>query len=255
MIFGRMVHKLVLEEEEFDSEYVVQNVSGPSSSNQQAFAECVAAGIDLLDAYQQSYSGSKLKDPVKAAQKDIESARQLEDELGNYIHFLKTINDREVVSQSDYEMASQMREAVWKNDAARYLFEETEQTEERIEWEYMGFKWVGYIDANGPNLFWDLKTASDAHPRKMMFEIKQRKYHWQSAHYATGGNMRHKDSYICAVDRNCNVSVTRIKKTTRAAAEKEIQEYIARFKACAFSGDWGESYNYHAFNRDGIFEY
>lgn len=105
-------------------------------------------------------------------------------------NFLAVNQDKIVLSQSDYQRVSGMREALMNNETAKTLFNEDDLIEQgyryyddkndiscRFRVDRINFR-LGHII--------DYKTCANAHPDRFKFDILRYGYHISAAHYMVG---------------------------------------------------------------------
>lgn len=217
MIFGSMLHCLVLEPNDFESRY-----------------HC----LDDRDICEQ-IGGAKPR-ATKAYKEWKEVAMQ---EAG----------DRILVETNDYLNAKIIASNVLHNRASRKILDLGFEHEKSIEWEFKNFKFKGFIDGIGANLIFDLKTCQDADPEFFQREIIKNCYHIQAAMYLYAeGKMQ--DYYIIAVDRKGGVSVHKLHMNLIEQGMKEYNELLDKFNHCIIRDAFDQSYDFHAIRYDGIFD-
>jgi hypothetical protein len=241
MLLGSLVDCMVLTPDDLEDRYVKADCDTPTTDAQKGFVNDILSGIDLIQAYLNHYkpSSNKPESIQKAADKKL-------NELGEYIEFCQSAGDREMIDVSTWEQAERMTAAIYKNDASKYLLDQTEQTQIPCEWEFGGFNWRGFRDAQGEHIVWDLKITPDAHPKRFGWKVFDMLYHWQAALYTNKSGMKKKSYYIAAVDRDCHVSVHEITEGVRDVAITEMEEMMKRFKKCVALNEWSKSYDFHA---------
>lgn len=216
MIFGSMVHCLILEPEDFDNRYFtfddsekVNEIVGGNPRNTKAYKEwkaaaCAAAG------------------------------------------------DRTVVSPEDFRNAKAIAFNVTTNRAAAKILRMCPVREKGIEWEYKNFKFHGFIDLDGEEVTADLKVCADASPKKFQRTIIDMDYHMQGSMYQMG-NDRPKKHYIIAADRTGGVSVHLLHDVLIQKGMEEYDRLVGKFNECILSEAWGESYEFYSDRYDGTF--
>lgn len=248
MRFGALVHCLVLEDEDaFNERYVLELADKPKSSAQIAFAEMIAAGADPYDAYASNYA-------EKTQKKISEKASELTGKLHKYIEHLRAIGNREEVSQSDYEKANLIKERLWKDPDSAWILNGIGETEKRIEWQYEGFNWTGFIDGIGDFIIADLKLMPNVEPRKTYWKIIDMKYHWQAAFYNhfTGLN---KIYHILAFDDLANTLGIEVEQEDIDRAIKDIEYYMMKFRECIITNQWHRSHGFYAPRKTGVYKF
>lgn len=216
MIFGSMVHCLILEPDEFESRYHILE-------DAEICAEIGGAKPRATNEY---------KDWVK----------EQEGIAGR-----KTIIDK-----SNFDAANIMSLNVTHNYAAKKILKKAIVHEYEIEWFYKNFKFKGYIDGYGEDLIFDLKTCTDAEPRTFQRDIINNEYYLQAAMYLKGiGEV--KPYYIIAIDRSGGVSVHQL---SDALIEHGLNVYdilLDKFNECILQDGFNSSYEFWSERFDGIF--
>lgn len=249
MFRGKVLHAAILEPDLFDEMYAVEPHQKPVSSNQKQYCENRAAGEDMRTAYLNSYADETITPAVSV------KISEMERELGEYIKFCKEKGDREVVSNSLYSDAMRIKDRVYRNESAAWLLNEMTETEKPVEWSLKGFNWRGYIDATGPQYRADLKFLRTTNPKKLKWEILEKRYHWQVGNFygipdkmEDGGD---KDAYILAVSPEGYCTVVEVEQKIIDAQWDEIDRMVTYFKKCIFKGEFGKSYDF--WPSDGIY--
>lgn len=251
MTKGSVFHNLTLEPENFSKSYVVQEVKTPSG-NLHKFALKILNGEDKVEAYKSLYS-IKGKSDAKIQSEAEANCNKVKDYLG----FLKTVGEREVIGMAAFTNAKMMSEAVLANPVAKVLLKAKGECEKSTKWSLGGFEWRGYIDKQIQEAMLmsmlDLKQVPDANP---VFIQRKVKYEWnkQGALYSLSEEgYWNKPYYLIAVDPNFQVSVTNISTNTRQAGLNSLEYYFQKFRACIFQEDWLASYEYFSKMSDGIY--
>lgn len=216
MLFGSMVHCLILEPEDFDRRYFtfddsdkVNEIGGGNPRNTKAYKEwkvaaCAGAGARII------------------------------------------------VSPEDFRSAQTMAMGVLNNRAASKILRLCPLHEKGIEWEYKNFKFHGFIDGDGEDTTFDFKVMVDAAPRKVQRTIVDMDYHMQGSMYQYG-NGRVKRHYIIAADRTGGVSVHLLHDKLIEKGMEEYDRLVGKFNECILSDGWGQSYEFYSDRYDGTF--
>jgi len=205
MIFGSMIHCLILEPDEFEERY---------------------------------YIAPKCDRRTKAGKAAWKEAMEI---AGN----------RQLTTSDDYKKALRIKNAVWTNEASKWVMDNITTTEKKAEWKYGGYNWHGHIDGEGENILCDLKKVVDADPRKVERLIKYEGYGRQAAHYLRSQN-KQKDFYFICFDDSANVTVMKMSKGALNVEYESIEFYMNKFSLCAFKNEWHKSFDFYAPN--GIYE-
>lgn len=252
MLEGKVFHCLVLEPQKFDAEYIAEfEGKRPSSAQQQKFMQVYIETDDASDAYSQSYS-TKGKSPAKIA----EEAKELVGEFANYLNFLKIQGTRIEVKRKMLTKCLTLADAVMQEPKARELItgiHDGGHAEHKVEWEYKGIQWVGYLDGLKPDEYIaDLKKCVNANYRKVQSAVTFDGWGNQGALYSLGMGMWDKPYYIIAADADFQVSVNPITKEQRVRAMRTINWYMDRFFECLVDPDlFTRSFGFYASNGMG----
>lgn len=216
MIYGAMVHCLVLEPEYFEKRY-----------------HC----LDDKDICMQ-IGGAKPR-ATKAYKEWYEVA-------------ISEANGRIIVETEDYEAAKRVAIEVKTNRASSKILRLCDQREKPIEWECMNFKFKGFIDMVGEKGRGDLKTVPDANPRKVQRQIIQDGWYIQGAMYEEGDRSK-KPYHITAVDRKGGVSVVEIPERLLEIGTQHYHHAVEKFNECIFNDAFGQSYDFWSERWDGLY--
>ena len=187
---GRQVHMFILERNEFNKLYTYLEFDTPKSKQQIQFAEEVAGGKDIVDAYNSQY---------KATKNAEEKALELSTKLERYIEYVKIRKDyKDVLSWSKWSTITGANKAVVAHKKANELVYNDElfstkdvetYNELPIFWNYPGYNLECksmldrlVIDHKNKTIkLIDLKTTSHLH--SFGKSIKAFKYDRQFAFY------------------------------------------------------------------------
>lgn len=219
MLYGAMLHCLILEPEKFEERYLA------------------------LDDTEMKEKIGGAKPTATKQYKEWKAA------------VIANANGRTVISPSEMEHARIVALNVRNNRAAAPLiFSEGAENEVGVEWEFINFKFRGYIDRMKKGKFkLDIKSMPDAQQRSAQRTIINERYYVQAAMYneATGTD---DPFYIIAVDKKGGVSVHNLHKNLIAQGKEEYQNAVTAFNRCILKDKWDESYEFWAERWDGIFE-
>lgn len=222
MIFGELVHCFVLEPDRVEERYVVIPADAPKRPS-----------ITQLNAKEPS------DNTIKA--------------IAYWEDFSKKHQGKRIVTSKDWGIAERMKDAVYSNESSAFVLDQITNTEVRVEWKSSGFNWIGFLDGKSDDskIILDLKTISDASPRKVERAIRYEGYKYQAAHYTIGAGLDY-DYYIVAVDKSLHVTTMHVQKTTIAAAWEEIEIACSMMKKCMALNEWEKSYDF--WPSDGIYK-
>lgn len=235
---GKIFHAYILEKDAFNERYIIQDVPGPSSGNQEGFAQAIAKGATPEEAYLMNYSASKITEKAE------EKVLAMYQDLSPYIDFLKKVDGREIVSQSFGEKIKVMKEQLFQNEAARFYLDMVAETEKPVTWKWKGFNWRGYIDALGSGVIIDLKRVADADPDKIMRQIRYGDLGYQAVHYRNVPGYEKYRFVFIAIDNVGHVSVVEMSDNTIGAIRETLEYKMNRFKTCLIQNEWQKSYDF-----------
>lgn len=216
MLFGSMLHCLVLEPQDFEKRY-----------------HC----LDDQDICVQ-IGGAKPR--ATKAYKEWKAVAMAE------------AGDRELVETNEYLSAKIIASNVLHNRASAKILDLGWEHEKSVEWEFKNFMFRGFIDGKGDKAIFDLKTCADAAPQKFQREIINNSYYLQAAMYlfSVQENLPY---YIIAVDRKSGVSVHKLEDKLIEAGMTEYNKLLDRFNECILKDQFDQSYDFWSDRFDGTF--
>ena len=230
MTKGTMIHEYLLQPEEFQKDYVVWDKSRPSSVNEEKFCQALADSLEiepnksLLSAYKAAYSTSG-----KSDDKILSEATKKASTLKEYIEFLKSGDQREMITQYSANQLMKIKENISNHKAACKLLLPADNKnvfhEFHINWEYISSKYndieftcpckslldsVTFDYDNKKVILMDLKTTSHLHnfadavntydyTRQLYFYTKALKWYITNELHEDGDTWRF-EWYIIAID-------------------------------------------------------
>lgn len=139
-----------------------------------------------------------------------------------------------VISIDMVEKAKEIAEGVLQNQMVKAMINGGE-IQKKLEWEYGGLSFVGYIDYLNGSII-DLKKVSNADFQKVKWQIRDYAMDLQLTMYRIGlaqmedGNYR--DCYLICYDEDSNVTVVKISEDTFSQSHTKYRQLIADFKMC-----------------------
>lgn len=230
MTKGTMIHEYLLQPEEFQKDYVVWDKSRPSSTNEEKFCQALADSLEiepnksLLSAYKAAYSTSG-----KSDDKILSEATKKASTLKEYIEFLKSGDQREMITPYSVNQLMKIKENISNHKAACKLLLPADNKnvfhEFHINWEYISSKYndieftcpckslldsVSFDYDNKKVILMDLKTTSHLHnfadavntydyTRQLYFYTKALKWYITNELHEDGNTWRF-EWYIIAID-------------------------------------------------------
>lgn len=211
---------------EFESNFsIVENT--PTTDNQIAFCNYVIAGNSAEES-------KKLANPRGDAN----------DLLAMYQSFIDASKSRkQSVSKALYEKCFAIVDGLKKSELVNSLLDSVLDVQVKQEWEFKGYKFKGYKDAEGNNLLIDFKKMADANPDKVEREIISRKIYLQMGMYAESFEGI-PEVYLIVFDTTGNFSVIKIDYSLISYGKREYQYLVTKFDQCVKQNRWSESYNF-----------
>lgn len=216
MLFGSMVHCLLLEPQDFDNRYFtfddtekIREIGGGNPRNTKVYKE---------------WKAEKLAEA----------------------------GDRLAVDPQDYQRALRIAGNVRNNRAAAKVLRLCPRHEVPVKWDYKNFSFHGFIDGDGDEATFDLKICADATPKKFQRTLVDMDYHMQGAMYQCG-NGRVKRHYMIAADSDGGVSVHLLHDKLIEKGMEEYDRLVGRFNECILSEAWDQSFDFWSDRYDGIF--
>jgi hypothetical protein len=216
MLYGSMLHCLVLEPDDFFNRYHI--IEDGNICNQIGGAKPRATKV-----YKEWYQAA-----------------------------VQEAGEKIIVETNDYHAARIAADNVKHNRASAKILAMAEQREKPLDWEFKNFKFKGFIDGDGEKVIFDLKSCPDASPQKFQREIMQRGYYMQAAMYLCG-LAQVKDSYIIAVDKLNGVSVHKLENKLVEHGAAEYNKILDKFNHCILTDAFDQSHDFWSDRWDGVF--
>lgn len=217
MIYGSMVHCLVLQPELFNERYLAIDDS-------EICSQIGGAKPRATKVYKEWYEEQ-----------------------------LQQAGTRAIVDTDDYKNAQVVAWNVKTNRASRKVLSLCPDREKPIEWDFMNFQFKGFMDGAGSKAVFDLKTCPDADRNKFQRDIINNSYYLQAAMYLYGSGIGAQDYYIIAADKIGGISVHLLDVHLLEYGMKEYEYLLGRFNECILSDRFDESHDFWSKRHDGIF--
>lgn len=211
---------------EFESKFsIVENT--PTTDNQIAFCAAMISGSSPEEA-------KKIGNPRG-------DANDLAEMYKSFIEASKS--GKQSISKALYEKCVAIVDGLKKSELVNSLLDSVIDVQVKQEWEFRGYKFKGYKDAQGNNLLIDFKKMADANPDKVEREIISRKIYLQMGMYAESFEGI-PEVYLIVFDATGNFSVIKIDYSLISYGKREYQYLVTKFDQCAKENRWSESYNF-----------
>lgn len=143
---GTMIHEYILQPEEFQKDYVVWDKSRPSSAQQEKFCQELAFSTEIepnkavLSAYQKAYSTAG-----KSEDKMLSEGLKIASTLKDYIDFLKSRDQRIIISPWDYQMLKKIKRNIENHKIASKIVNNDYGSTNCEKWHEFHINWTYYI--------------------------------------------------------------------------------------------------------------
>jgi hypothetical protein len=214
------------ERHEFENNFsIVENT--PTTDNQISFCDYIISGNNAEES------------------KKLSNARGTGTELfETYKSFIEASKSgKQSVSQQLYENCLAIVDGLKKSELVSSLLDSVLDVQVKQEWDFKGYKFKGYKDAEGNNLLIDFKKMPDANPDKVEREIINRKIYLQMAMYAESFEGI-PEVYLIVFDATGNFSVIKIDYSLISYGKREYQYLVTKFEQCSKENRWNESFNF-----------
>lgn len=225
-IFGSLCDCLITEPGRFAELFTVNDTT-PSTDNQKGFCRDVLNGMSIEDAFSNNYARGKAEDVYKS--------------LAPYI--LACQSGKTVVSQQMFDEAKDITENLLKSDLISTYLNACDGFQQRLDWEYGGWKFKGFTDASSDAIIIDLKFTKDADPDKFERDIMNYDYYMQMGMYAQCYEGL-PECYFIAYDKSKNFSLIKVDYSLLQYGIRKFQYLVQKFNQCIAEGRFHESYNF-----------
>lgn len=182
MIFGNLFHTYILEESSFEERYIT-----------------IPDGAPKKPTKAQIYAKKPSPETIEAVE--------------FWERFNKKNEGKEIIDQSDLILVQNMKEVLYKNEAAKDLMLGITETEKGLFWEddVTGVEMKGKMDGNNDDYTIDLKTCENAHPDVFARHAYDLGYDRQGALYLDGrgrNKMKKGDFYFIAIEKSAPFGIS-----------------------------------------------
>lgn len=237
MLLGSVVHTLVLEPHKFSDEYVI--IDNPPDQ------EWIDAVVHGCYVYEGKVRRGKEWDAFSA--KYTDKPILIKSQHDAAIAWMQKAINKQPISESVYEQANYIKQAVLANRVARGLIEHPDAVVEQSAF------WVdeetGLLCKCRPDLrigrrVYDLKTTRSAEASAFSYSAKKLGYHRQAAFYTDGltaVGLEVESFGFIAVDTQAPMMATvfhRLSDDSVRLGREQIMDALNKVAACQFSGEW-----------------
>lgn len=181
----------------------------------------------------------------KEGSKSPRSTKKYKEEVAK---FLEARPGMEVLKKEDWQTYMAMSYAANKHIEAGPILKAMDSKESKFEYEHNGFKLLGFYDGEGSNyngapFTGDAKKIASLVPKKLKWEIYDRRYHLQGGLYSLARNSR--QHFLIFVDKSINVQVVQLENETLDDGIHLLETTLQNFEDCAAESRWNEGYEYY----------
>ncbi|OPB98958.1 hypothetical protein BAS10_04640 [Elizabethkingia meningoseptica] len=242
MTLGTIVDCLLLTEEKFEQQFTIIDVV-PTTDMQKNVCSRVISELPkkytdeefekiFTDAYHEFYAKGK-----------PESLNHLKDYIQS-VH-----SGKECISKEDYVKALRIVETLKNADDVMNELCICEEFQKKIEFEFMGWKFIGFLDTWANSIFHDLKYVSNLNPDKFKWEIEKYEYELQIGSYATGLEILKlstgtpKFKFITYDDKG-NYSILEVETGYIDYCKRKFEYYVMRLNKMVHEMAFDKSYDF-----------
>ncbi|MFJ1492164.1 PD-(D/E)XK nuclease-like domain-containing protein [Capnocytophaga canis] len=228
MLFGSLCDLLVTQPQRFDQEFIILDIT-PTTDKQAGFCEEVIKGTDIETAFAKHYAKGKAIDLYEALKPYIEAR----------------LSGKKCISQGTYDQARAVTDNLMKSELISTMINTCTDFQQKVEWEFGGWKFVGFKDCSAEGLIIDLKYTKDANPDRFERDIISMDYYLQLAMYTMAeGYDGIPECYIIAYDKSMNYSLIKIDYSLIVYGIRKFKYLVHKISQCAKENRWNESYNF-----------
>lgn len=149
-----------------------------------------------------------------------------------------------VISEDEFLKAQDFKSMVLQNEVIFSYISKLIQFEKRIDFDFMGFSFIGYIDGFAKSFNLDLKTVSDINLSKIKYKVLDQKWHWQQYLYSLAVPNYYDSFNLVASDSG--IVLIKIDDFILQQAKEELIQLLEKFKICKENNLWHQSYEFWA---------
>jgi len=235
-IFGSLCDCFLTTPDKFDEMFAIVD-NFPTTDNQKGFCNDVINGKTIEDAFNLNYSRG--------------SALNTYEGLKSYIEAIKSGLMVCTVKQKDE--AFKITENLKKSELVMQYIDSCDKFQNKKEWEFSGWKFKGFTDAEGIRLIIDFKYSKDANPDKFERDIINYDYFMQMGMYAKADEGL-PECYFIVYDKSMNFSVIKIDYSLLSYGIRKYEYLVAKLNQCIKENRWSESYNFFDVQQRTVFK-
>ncbi|WP_353159284.1 PD-(D/E)XK nuclease-like domain-containing protein [Myroides odoratus] len=226
MIFGSICDLLITEPDRFNDKFKTVS-SLPSTDNQKGFVSDILNGLSKEDAFKNNYSRGSLDNTYES--------------LKDYIECLQ--EKKTPVTAEIYNSAKKLTDSLLQNESINVLINSCSDFQEKIEWKYKGWDFIGFKDCSSPGLIVDLKHSKDANPEAFERDVYRMDYFLQMGLYSSS-EIETPDCFFLVYEKSGHFSILKIDYSFLAYGLRKVDFLLAKLEDCIQNDRWNESYNF-----------
>jgi hypothetical protein len=225
-IFGSLCDCLLTTPEKFDELYIIVD-SIPNTENQIGFCQGLIEGMTPEDS--------------KKANNPRGDAKELANLYAPYCEAIK--KGKAIITSKLKEEATAIVDNLKKSDFVMQFIDSCTSFQNKREWTYNGWKFIGFTDAEGHNIIIDFKYSRDADPDKFERDIQNYDYFMQMGMYLDSVEGI-PECYFIVYDKSFNFSVIKVDYSYLNYGIRKYKYLVAKLEDCINNNRWSESYNF-----------
>lgn len=239
MIFGSLCDCLILEEHLFDKKFkIVDNV--PTTDNQKGFANAI------IEIGKQTELTEELIEATFKEHYSRGDAMKTYNSLLDYVN--GSIKGVTLITQDVFDEAKELTENLSSRPEVEFILSQASDVQKKVEFDYNGWQFVGFLDLLLPDHIIDLKFTKDANPEKFERDVFNLDYFLQAAIYCyaikkMGISESPKYSFL-TYDKSGNFSIIEVDYSYLNYGTKKFKYLVQELDRCIDEGAFDESFNF-----------
>lgn len=243
-LLGTACDLLLLTPEKFAKELAVIEKM-PSEGNQTNFANSLIDkvknnNIEITDEFAQS--------DVFIETFNENYKRGKVESVTNLIPYITAkVSGKDCISKQLKEEAEHITNNLKEKEDFMTALESTTERQKRIDFEFLGWKFKGFLDTYTPGLFQDLKFATDCTPEKFEYDLRKFQYEVQFGLYSIGLQILGDPSpnfEFLVFDRKGNYSILPIDYSYMKYGQKKVEFLVRCLNKMIEDNAFFKSYNF-----------
>lgn len=202
----------------------------PTSENQKGFVSDILSGLTKEEAFSNNYKSGSLN--------------KVWADLGEYIEGLSS--GKEAIPVKLFDRAKLIFESLIDNEEVVTLLSHCDKYQNRLEWNYNGWKMKGFTDAEGSSIVVDLKYTKKLEPDKFERDILYTLMFLQGSMY-THSDEGFKKFYLLVYDNDFNFDIMEVDISYLIYGQRLFKHLMNKLEECVKENLWLKSYSFHNF--------